>query len=236
MIQLLTFIGKTKWGKLTYILICGLFLQSFSQQYGAYTEAWNTTPHDTVYLMRGTNQMYNRVGGVLEPSIIVNPLRHTPFWLINQWPANFDSATMQTKITQAQGDARYIQGPVTWASVTSKPSFATVATTGSYNDLSNKPTIPAAGKRVETFTGASNASGVYTVTFANTYSTAPNVQASITNQSATNQFIRVSNVTTTGCTVNVYARSAITLLSVEVLLAATTNVSGATVSLLVTEQ
>lgn len=33
---------------------------------------------------------------------------------------------------------------VDWANVTSKPTFATVATSGSYNDLSNKPTIPAA--------------------------------------------------------------------------------------------
>ena len=30
----------------------------------------------------------------------------------------------------------------TWSDVQSKPSFATVATSGSYNDLSNKPTIP----------------------------------------------------------------------------------------------
>lgn len=32
----------------------------------------------------------------------------------------------------------------TWVSVSGKPSFATVATSGSYNDLSNKPTIPSA--------------------------------------------------------------------------------------------
>lgn len=30
----------------------------------------------------------------------------------------------------------------TWSEITSKPSFATVATSGSYNDLINKPTIP----------------------------------------------------------------------------------------------
>jgi hypothetical protein len=30
----------------------------------------------------------------------------------------------------------------TWSQVSKKPSFATVATSGSYNDLSNKPTIP----------------------------------------------------------------------------------------------
>lgn len=33
---------------------------------------------------------------------------------------------------------------VAWSKVTGKPTFATVATSGSYNDLSNKPTIPAA--------------------------------------------------------------------------------------------
>jgi hypothetical protein len=32
-------------------------------------------------------------------------------------------------------------GSVAWANVSGKPSFATVATSGSYNDLSNKPTI-----------------------------------------------------------------------------------------------
>lgn len=33
-------------------------------------------------------------------------------------------------------------GPVTWASIINKPNFATVATSGSYTDLINKPTIP----------------------------------------------------------------------------------------------
>ena len=33
-------------------------------------------------------------------------------------------------------------GTVDWDDITDKPTFATVATSGSYNDLSNKPTIP----------------------------------------------------------------------------------------------
>lgn len=33
---------------------------------------------------------------------------------------------------------------LTWSNITGKPSFATVATSGSYNDLSNKPSIPSA--------------------------------------------------------------------------------------------
>jgi hypothetical protein len=36
-------------------------------------------------------------------------------------------------------------GPTSWASVTGKPSFATVATSGSYADLIGKPSIPSVG-------------------------------------------------------------------------------------------
>ena len=45
---------------------------------------------------------------------------------------------------------------VTWSTITGKPSFAIVATSGNYNDLSNKPTIPTKlpTPNVLTFTGA----------------------------------------------------------------------------------
>ena len=36
-------------------------------------------------------------------------------------------------------------GPTSWSSVTGKPSFATVATSGSYADLTGKPSIPSVG-------------------------------------------------------------------------------------------
>lgn len=38
----------------------------------------------------------------------------------------------------------YASATVAWNNVSGKPDFATVATSGSYNDLKNKPTIPAA--------------------------------------------------------------------------------------------
>lgn len=51
-------------------------------------------------------------------------------------------------LTQGRGDARYqIAANNTWANLTGKPTLATVATSGNYNDLSNKPasyTLPAA--------------------------------------------------------------------------------------------
>jgi hypothetical protein len=48
--------------------------------------------------------------------------------------------------TKTQADLLYkpISYVPTWTEITGKPTFATVATTGSYADLINKPTIPAA--------------------------------------------------------------------------------------------
>lgn len=48
-----------------------------------------------------------------------------------------------TKTSDLSNDSGFITG-VAWGDVTGKPSFATVATSGSYADLTNKPTIPAA--------------------------------------------------------------------------------------------
>ena len=46
---------------------------------------------------------------------------------------------------------------VPWSGVTGKPTFATVATSGSYNDLTNKPTIPSlSGYATESWVGTQN--------------------------------------------------------------------------------
>lgn len=46
-----------------------------------------------------------------------------------------------TNISAFYNDSGYLTS-VTWSQVSSKPTFATVATSGSYNDLTGKPTIP----------------------------------------------------------------------------------------------
>ena len=43
-------------------------------------------------------------------------------------------------------------GASDWNGITGKPTFASVATSGSYNDLSNKPTIPVVPTNVSAFT------------------------------------------------------------------------------------
>jgi len=54
-----------------------------------------------------------------------------------------DSTSFATASQGAKADTA-VQPPVTWASVTGKPTLSTVATSGSYTDLSNKPSIPSA--------------------------------------------------------------------------------------------
>lgn len=59
-----------------------------------------------------------------------------------------DFPTIPTKTSQLINDSGFLTGSnglitsVSWSDITDKPNFSTVATSGSYNDLSNKPTIP----------------------------------------------------------------------------------------------
>lgn len=66
------------------------------------------------------------------------PSSHThPLSDISDLQASWDA------LLKAEPSAYVTRWP-SWSEVTSKPSFATVATSGSYNDLSNKPSIPSA--------------------------------------------------------------------------------------------
>ena len=55
-----------------------------------------------------------------------------------------DSITVINNTADKDKNVKYADsaGSVAWTGVSGKPSLATVATSGSYNDLSNKPTIP----------------------------------------------------------------------------------------------
>jgi hypothetical protein len=60
-----------------------------------------------------------------------------------------------TQVGAQGGGAGAGSGSVDWANITSKPSFATVATSGSYTDLINKPTIPTVPTLISAFTNDS---------------------------------------------------------------------------------
>lgn len=143
------------------------------------------------------------------------------------------------EITTALGFTPYnSSNPSNYITLAQARAGLTLTTTGTgvatYNNTTGALNIPSPSfKRRETYTGTTNASGIYTVTFATPFSATPNIQANIVGGSA-NQVVTMTR-TTTGFTCTVVQRSAVTLLAVEVLLAATTPVSGATLDVLITE-
>ena len=62
--------------------------------------------------------------------------------------ASITMPTVPTKTSELQNDSGFITG-VSWNDVSGKPTFATVATSGSYNDLTDKPTIPSSADFVD---------------------------------------------------------------------------------------
>ena len=75
---------------------------------------------------------------------------------------------------QLDGEKAYVNVPWTdhyaWSDITDKPSFAAVATSGSYNDLSNKPSIPSVSGSVSGSTLTITINGTdYSLTDTNTW-------------------------------------------------------------------
>ncbi len=107
----------------------------------------------------------------------------------------------------------------------------TQANTGLLDYIKNKPTL----KRIETYTGTTDGSGNYTVTYGTAYPITPDVQPQL--QSGTpSQVVRITASSATAFTVNVTNRASVTILGIDVLLATTTPVSGASVGVLVTSR
>lgn len=93
-------------------------------------------------------------------------------------------------------------------------------------------------KRIVAASGTTNASGDATFTFSPAFAVAPHIDATITPQSNVNHKCRLTAVSTTGCTVRVESQNQafLSLLGLDVLSAAVTVVSGATVSITATER
>lgn len=128
---------------------------------------------------------------------------------------------------------QYVRGDGTLATFPTIPTVPTniSAFTNDSGYLTNAVLV--GYRKVETFLGTSDASGNVTITFANTYSIPPDVQPQIIGGTF-NQMVRVVSVSTTGCVVQAAQRNLVTLLSIEVLLGATVNLVGASVTIQVT--
>lgn len=124
---------------------------------------------------------------------------------------------------------------VSWVS----PKFLTsLAISGAINKIitatmSNGDTVQTPAMKIPVvYSGTTNASGIYAVTFATAYSVAPNIQANVIGQGTEVQS-RIVSCTTTGFSVHVYQRVAVLTLALST---ATTNVSGAAVDVIITSK
>lgn len=134
-------------------------------------------------------------------------------------PVNPDGNTLQyirgdgAKITFPAIPAAQIQSD--WAQ----------ASSGAVDFIKNKPTIV----RQETYSGTTNASGIFTITYPSAYSVVPNVQYNIGTGGGNKETILLTSSTTTGATFYVQLRT-----DVLGLLPSYSNVSGRNVDVLVT--
>lgn len=85
-----------------------------------------------------------------------------------------------------------IGGSVEWDDILNKPTFATVATSGSYNDLSNKPNIPPAYTLPKATT--STIGGVLQATNVSDLAASANLETTVTKVNAILSALKVADI------------------------------------------
>lgn len=92
-----------------------------------------------LYSSNGTGANLTEI--YLDPVKLAITAKETELSNVTVWSAN-------SILTQGRGDARYqpvgsylTSANLTWSNITGKPTFATVATSGSYTDLANTPNL-----------------------------------------------------------------------------------------------
>ena len=105
---------------------------------------------------------------------------------------------------------------------------------GSKGDTGATGATGAAGKdakRIDTYTGTTDTNGLLTITYTSAFPAPPSIQPEP--PTASNQvWVKVAS-TTTGCQLRLVQRASATVLAIEVLVAATTNVAGASARVVV---
>lgn len=99
--------------------------------------------------------------------------------------------------------------------------------------IANKPTIPTV-KRMETYTGTTDAAGLITVTYLTPFAAIPNVQPGPVPSS--DMVWALVSSTVNGFSIRLVQRATVTLLAVQVLLGTVTNVVGSPAQVLVVER
>lgn len=148
--------------------------------------------------------------------------------------SNTDVGAAAISHTHAISDITNLQTALdSKANTSALSSYATTASLSNYATTTVLNNALVGMRKVETFLGTTDALGNYTITFANTYTTPPDVQPQIVG-GLFSQFVRIVSVSNTQAVIQAAQRSTATLLGLEVLLGATTAITGASISVQVT--
>lgn len=90
-------------------------------------------------------------------------------------------------------------------------------------------------KRMEVYSGTTNGSGNYTVTYSTPFASTPDLNPKLLPGADTETNFRITSESATGFTINTYRRSSLTVLGINLLSFATAAAAGVSVRVLVVE-
>ena len=182
--------------------------------------------HEKTYVGAGSITLEGNIGSPAETYVLFSPYNMTVNGKVIYYSALEklnDLPNVPTKTSELENDSGFItssaltgyatetwvgqQGYLTsvaWGDIAGKPTFATVATSGSYNDLTNKPTVPTnyvTTDTVQTITGDKTFANIKASSFATTGT----ISASITSEGIKVRSTKdATNTTLTDNNLNIY--------------------------------
>lgn len=123
--------------------------------------AQNLINDDELYLISGEADTITGVKGNKETTYRTGNINLTPAD-IGALPDTTEIPVVPTNISAFENDAGYLTQHQSLTNYPKKTELATVATSGSYNDLKNKPTIPSVGNGTLTIQKNGTSAGTFT--------------------------------------------------------------------------
>lgn len=149
--------GSNKWTNCTAVCICkaGQKISNLPVRFG-------TDGTDSLVYIGESSTYWNSPQVHIHDVCVGNSHTDSSYWATG-WSIDFTTNSL-TRIDSTITNTHVSYGAAaSWDSISGKPSFSAVATSGSYNDLSNKPTIPSVGNGTVTITQNGVSKGSFTL-------------------------------------------------------------------------
>lgn len=149
--------GSNKWTNCTAVCICkaGQSISNLPVRFG-------TDGTDSLVYIGESSTYWNSPQVHIHDVCVGNSHTDSSYWATG-WSIDFTTNSL-TRVDSTITNTHVSYGAAaSWDSISGKPSFSAVATSGSYNDLSNKPTIPSVGNGTVTITQNGVTKGSFTL-------------------------------------------------------------------------